>query len=390
MRIALFAVAGSLLALLGGAAVGQTPSPWEIGPTLGAISDTVAVVSWETSRQVSVDLHYGPAEVFDVSGTWSETLTFDRQEGHAEVWLSGLAPDTTYRYKLVAFEGDAVYPSEVGSFRTSGPDVRSFSFIVYGNTRTFPDRHKLVADTIARDEPDAAFVVHVGSLAEAFTADRLANFHWAVAELARSTPYISVVSGDADDQTPYFETFALPQGGGISGEQWWSFRYGDVLIVGLDSSLDDPQGARAQQQLAWLRETLADEDLTLCVVVASEGLYGSSTESGRNESLIELWEPVFEEYDVDVAVGASVGAYEHVYASGIHCLTTGGGGGPLDLAPDARVPGLIFSRYGLLHYLRFTVADDAMRVEAIPVASIIDDEVYLTPSAQSLDTFVVH
>jgi hypothetical protein len=382
-------ILGLLLILLGSAAVGESSTPWKIEPSIGAISDTVAVISWETSRQVSVDLHYAPATIYDATGSWSETLTFDRQEGHAEVWLSGLDPDTAYRYDLIAYEGDAVYPSPVGSFRTSGPDVRSFTFVVYGNTRTFPDRHKLVADTVARDESSAAFVVHVGSLADAFTSERLANFHWAVAGLARSTPYLSVVSADADDPTPYFETFALPQGGGTFGEEWWSFRYGRVLLVGLDSSLDDPDGARAQQQVAWLRATLAASDATLCVVMCSDGLYSSATATGRNESLIELWEPVFREFDVDVVASASVGAYEHVYAGGVHYVTTGGGGGPLTSAPETRVPGLVFSRYGLLHYLRFTVADDAMRVEAVPVASIIDDVVYLTPNGSALDTFVV-
>lgn len=389
MRIARLAATAGLLVLIPIATFGQTSSPWVFGPELGAIGDTVAVISWETSRQVSVDLHYGLAEVYDSSGTWSETLTFDRQEGRAEVWLSGLMADGTYRYQLVSYEGDAVFPSRIGSFRTSGPDVRSCSFAVYGNTRSFPDRHKLVADSIAGDEQGAAFVAHVGSLTDAYTADRLANFHWAISELARSIPYISVVGGEADDQTPYYQTFALPQGGGIAGEQWWAFRYGGVLIIGLDSSLDDPLDARAQEQITWLRQTLRADDASLCVVLTSDGLYTSAYPSGRNETLIELWEPVLREFDVDVVASASTGAYEHIYAGGIHHITTGGGGGPLAEAPEDRVPGLVFSRYGVLHYLRFTAADDAMRVEAVPLASIIEDEVFLTPGDSPIDAFVV-
>lgn len=388
MRVVRLAATCLLLVSLGMGGLGQSSSPWIVGPSLGAIADTVAVISWETSRQVSVDLQYGLAEVFDVSNAWSETLTFDRQEGHAEVWLSGLTPHTTYRYQLTAYEGDAVYPSKVGSFRTSGPDVRSFTFAVYGHTRSFPDRHKLVSDTIARDE-EAAFVAHVGALTDAFTSDRLANFHWAIAELARSTPYVSVVGGEADDQTPYYETFALPQGGGTAGEEWWSFRYGDVLIVGLDSSLDDAEDPKAQEQLIWLRQTLASSDAPMSVVLTSVGLYGSGASDGGYGSLISLWEPVLTEHGVDVVVSAAVGAYEHIYAAGTHHLTVGGGGGPLADPPSERPPGLVFSRYGVLHYVRFTVADDAMRVDCVPVASILEDEVYLTPSGNPIDTFVV-
>ena len=124
-------------------------------------------------------------------------------------------------------------------------------------------------------------------------------------------------------------------------------------------------------------------------MLTSDGLYASAYASGRNDRLIELWEPTFREFDVDVVASASTGAYEHFYAGGIHHITIGGGGGPLAEAPEDRVPGLVFSRYGVLHYLRFTVADDAMRVEAVPLASIIEDEVFLTPGDSPIDAFVV-
>lgn len=382
-------VLGLLVLLCAAGTTAQTSSPWTWGPILGAIGDDRAVISWETSRPVSVDLHYGLTQIHEVSGRWDETLTFDRQEGRAEIWLRDLLPDTEYRYQLIAYEGDAVYPSKIGAFQTSGADVRSFEFIVYGHTRSFPDRHKLVADTIARDETDAAFAVHVGEIVEAFTADRVSNLYWAIAALARSTPYLTVVGGETADDGAYFSTFALPQGGGISGEQWWGFDYGDVHLVGLDSTLADPGGARTQEQVAWLRQDLAASNAILTVVFTSAALYGSAYPSGKNEALLSLWEPVFREFGVDLVLSAEIGGYEHFYTHGIHHVTTGGGGGPLADPPDERTPGLVFSRYGTLHYVRVTVADDALRAEAVPVASIIDDEVYLTPSGRAIDTFVI-
>jgi hypothetical protein len=134
---------------------------------------------------------------------------------------------------------------------------------------------------------------------------------------------------------------------------------------------------------------MADADSALVVVLCSESLYGSAYVGGRNEPLIALWESLFVEHGVDLVVGGAVGAYEHVYARGIHHITTGGGGGPLDGAPEDRPSGLVFSRYGVLHYLRVTVADGALQVEAVPVASVIDDEVYLTPSDSAIDTLVL-
>lgn len=370
-------------------ATAQSSSPWAWGPILGAVGDDLVVISWETSRSVSVDLHYGLAQVHDASGAWDETLTFDRQEGRAEIWLRDLTPGTDYRFQLIAYEGDAVYPTKLGSFHTSSQTARSFSFAVYGHTASFPDRHKLVADTIAHDEADAAFVVHVGKLVDSLTPERIGNYLWAIDDLARSTAYLTVVGSDDPNQTAYYQTFALPQGGGVAGEQWWSFDYGIVHVLGLDSTLTDPSRARAQEQLAWLRRDLATTDATFVVVLTTSGLYGSSYPDGRNEALVALWEPIFRANGVDLVLSAQIGGYEHVYAGGIHHITTGGGGGPLAEPPDGSVPRLVFSRYGLLHYIRITLADDALQAEAVPVASIIADEIYLTPSSRAIDTVVI-
>jgi len=382
--------AGCLLALLvSTTASAQSSSPWAWGPILGAVGNDLVVISWDTSRPVSMDLHYGLASVHNAGGTWDETLTFDRQEGRAEIWLRDLTPGTEYRFQLIAYEGDAVYPSSIGSFSTASPTARAFSFAVYGHTASFPDRHKLVADTIALDETAPAFAAHIGELVDSLTPDRIANYLWAIGDLARAMPYLTVVGSDEANQTPYYETFALPQGGGVSGEEWWSLDYGIVHIVGLDSSLVDPGQMRTQEQLAWLRQNLASADSAYTIVLASDGLYGSAYPNGRNEPLADLLEPIFRSRGVDLVLSAGIGGYEHIYAAGMHHITTGGGGGPLAPAPEARVPGLVFSRYGLLHYVRITVAGDALQVEAIPVASIIDDEVYLTPSARPIDTLVV-
>jgi hypothetical protein len=367
----------------------QTSSPWAWGPILGIAGEDLTVLSWETSRPVSVDLHYGLAQVHRASGSWDETLTFDRQEGRAEIWLRDLTPNVQYQYQLIAYEGDAVYPSKVGSFRTADSTVRTFTFAAYGHTRSFPDRHKLVADTIARDEAGSAFVAHVGDLVETLAPDRIANYFWAIAELARSIPYVAVVGSDATNDSEYYEAFALPRGGGTAGEEWWSFDYGPLHLVGLNSTQSDPNDPRTQEQLSWLRQDLRASEGKLTVVFSSDGLYGAAYPSGRNEPLATLWEPVFREHHVAVVFSASTGVYEHAYVGGIHYVTTGGGGGPLATPPSEDVPGLVFSRYGILHYVRVTVADDALRAEAVPIASVIEDEIYLTPSARPVDSFVV-
>jgi len=46
-------------------------------------------------------------------------------------------------------------------------------------------------------------------------------------------------------------------------------------------------------------------------------------------------------------------------------------------APEESAAGTVFARYGMLHYIRCTFADGSLLMEAIPVASVIDDVTYL-------------
>lgn len=372
-----------------GACLGQLSTPWSWGPVLGAVGEDFVAITWMTNRPVGFDLRYSFAQVYDATGRWEETLTFERHEGAAEIWLQDLMPGTTYRYQLIFYEGDAVYPTEVGSFCTFDRSVRSFSFVVYGATRSFPDRHKLVADAITAAE-DASVVFHAGGLVDTATYERFDNFFWAIADLARSHPFVSVLGDRDSDGSLYFDYLALPVGGGFEDEQWWSFDYGDVHFVGLDSTLaESPDSAEMRAQTAWLEDDLARVVGKFIVVLSHDAPYSASYGTGSNEALCSVWEPLFRHYGVDVVFSASETCYEHIYRSGIHYVITGGGGAPLISAPDGTVPGTVSRRYGMLHYVRCTFADGSLLIEAIPVASVIDDVIYLAPSGRSIDTVLL-
>ena len=370
------------------ACVGQLSTPWSWGPILGAVGEDFVAITWMTNRAVGFDLRYSLARVYDATGQWEETLTFERHEGVAEIWLQDLMPGSTYRYQLIFYEGDAVYPTEVGSFSTFEPSARSFSFVVYGATRSFPDRHKLVADAIASGE-EASVVFHAGGLVDAPTEERFDNFFWSIADLARSHPYISVIGKGDSGGSLYFDYLALPVGGGFEDEEWWSFDYGSVHFIGLDSTVAESDEAVMHAQTAWLEDDLAGVVGKLIVVFSYDALYSSSHTGGKNEPLCLAWEPLFRYYGVDVVFSASQPCYEHIYRSGVHYVTTGGGGSTLHSAPETTAPGTVSRRYGMLHYVRCTFADDSLLIEAIPVASVVEDAIYLVPSGRSIDTLLL-
>jgi acid phosphatase type 7 len=373
-------------------AFAQESSPLIWGPDLGAIGTDNVSITWNTSRAVGADLRYSTAKFYDATGSWDETLSFSPHEGMAEIHLTDLTPGTTYRYQLVIYEGDALYTSPVGHFTTSSPDLPTFSFLVYGDTRTNQDQNGLVCDTMAADEPNAAFVVSTGDLVESPTIGRFTSFFSAIADLALSHPYLAVI-GNHEKGSPYYYRFlALPTGGGDSNEEWWSFDYGNVHFVGIDSNT--LTGANAiqmmKEQLEWVKNDLANSQAEFKIVFFHHPIYSSTWGDGVNAQLQQLWEPIFRETGVDIVFNGHMHCYEHLYVNGIHYIVTGGGGAPLQETVDNNVAsGTVFRRYGTLHYMRVTVSGNMIRVDAIPVASVYNDEVHLVPSGRPMDSFTI-
>ena len=388
--IVLVAVVAVLL-LLPLAVFAQEESPLVWGPNLGVIGENSVAITWNTSREVGADLHYATAKFYDASGKWEETLSFDPHKDVADILLNGLLPGTTYRYQLVIYEGDAVYESGIGHFTTSSPDLRSFSFLVYGDTRTNQDRNKLVADTMARDNADAALVINTGDVVESPTIGRFKNFFAAIGNLALSHPYLCVIGNHEKASPRFYEFFPLPAGGGKSNEEWWSFDYGNVHFVGIDSN--SITGANAinlmREQIKWVKEDLAKSQATFKVVFFHHPIYSSTWNGGINVPLQQQWEQIFSDTGVDVVFNGHMHCYEHFFVHGIHYVVTGGGGAPLQDPVEKAADGTVFRRYGILHYVRVTVSGNMMRVEAIPVASVYNDEVHLTPGGSPMDSFTI-
>lgn len=384
-------VVATLLILGFSSAVAQAPSPWLRAPYLGAVGDGVIAISWMTARPVSIDVCYALASTHDATGSWDETLTFEQHQGQGEVWLRGLTAGATYHYQLVAYEGTARYPADIGSFAVPPSEASPFAFLAYGETRLLSDRHRLVADTMAENEPGAAFAVHVGGLVEAPDEAQYANLFWAIASLARSCPYFPVRDHDRFVGGRYYDVFALPVGGGDAAEQWWSLDYGCVHVIGLDSTLTGSGSEAAMaEQVAWLRHDLGRPHLAgrFALVFSSHPLY--SAEAGAvAQALRDAWEQLFRESGVDVVISGGAGGYEHIYHGGIHHLVTAGGGAPFPEDPSPSAAGTVFRRPGVLHYLRLTVVERSLRVEAIPVAWGVENEIVVAPDGRPMDSFTL-
>jgi len=334
------------------------PDSIEKGPWTSITNEGMVTISFELLHPMSGEVLYGP-----LLGEPKRFVSFNAEQALHHISLSGLRPGTTYTYKIVLENGDQ---TPLGRFGTPPEHFVPFTFLVYGDTRTFYGRHTVVAERMAKDA--AAFVVHTGDLVESPTRTDWAAFFSSGRSLLLSKLFFPVLGNHERNHFSYYRLFQLPGAGGKKGKQWWSFRWGDVLFVGLDSNTQYLGFTGLREETRWLKETLSQE-ARFKFVFFHHPLFSSDPHYGGNEGLAALWHPVFVRNAVTAVFCGHVHAYEHIVRDGIHYFTTGGGGAPMYSLGEP-VEGTVYAAAGLLHYLRVSVEEDAVQVEMVPVAEV--------------------
>ena len=129
-------------------------------------------------------------------------------------------------------------------------------------------------------------------------------------------------TGDGPDASglPYLNIFTLPSKGEMGGvpsgtEQYYSFDYGNVHVVSLDSQLTNRDTALRATMRQWLVDDLSANQLDWTVVIFHHPPYskGSNHDSDVEQNEIDMREtfaPVFENYGVDVIYSGHSHSYE--------------------------------------------------------------------------------
>ena len=196
--------------------------------------------------------------------------------------LAPLAPDTVYCYDVKT--GSSA--SERLGFRTapaagSGAPVR---FIALGDSGGGGDDQTTLRDQMATVPFD--FMLHTGDIPT--TAGTRAafeeRFFRVYADFLKYFPVFPASGNheyDSADAAPFREVFVLPENGGPDGiERWYSYDWGDVHFVALDS--ERPVAVQA----AWLDADLTANQLPWTIVYwhrppFSSGEHGSDAALGR-------------------------------------------------------------------------------------------------------------
>jgi hypothetical protein len=181
------------------------------------------------------------------------------------------------------------------------------------------------------------------------------------------------------------------------GARYYSFRWGDIQFLALDTSTHGPNGtdlvAREGAQYRWLVETLesASRDPTVRWIIPffHHPLYSHAvgfSGHGSNRALRDAVGPLFDRYGVDLVLSGHDHHYERsvpirdeeVVEQGcgpVYVLT--GGGGATFFARDFERSQYLAEGSRIYHYMRLVIGPDAIQVSAINEAGQAFDEFFV-------------
>lgn len=242
------------------------------------------------------------------NGTWQDVMRID-----------GLEPSTLYCYSLRGL-------TQPAGFRTapapgSGETLR---FVVFGDSGDGSAEQYSVRDQMLTVPFD--FMLHTGDVAydDGSAGELESAFFNVYANLLAEFP-IYPIAGNHDHATedglPFRQAFMLPENGAPDGtETWYSFDWGDVHFVGLDTEKTGPS------QAAWLDRDLASTDRPWKIVFAHKPPF-SSGYHGSDAPFRSYFVPVMNKHGVQLVLNGHDHDYERTKPiAGTTYVVTGGGG----------------------------------------------------------------
>ncbi len=221
--------------------------------------------------------------------------------------LSPLTPDTAYEYRVGRKGGEAW--SAWQSFRTAPAAAKAFSFFYLGDVQKKFDEWGQLLAKAATTSPEAAFCLLPGDLAnQGNDRDDWDAFFQGAGPFFGRYPLVPAVGNHEcpRDEYPrlYMDQFELPGNGpeGVPREQAYSLRYGQMLLVVLDTNID------LDSQRAWLDSCLSNPAPRWKLVAYHEPLY-RSVKSGVDKKIARAWADVLDKHHVDMVFQG----HDHAY-----------------------------------------------------------------------------
>jgi hypothetical protein len=240
------------------------------------------------------------------------------------VQLTGLDPMTAYRYRAGTWaDFDEANQTFVTPNLSAVQDARSglsrgdrskFRFVSAGDSRSGADKIRENAPRLAL--VDADFWLFNGDMNEVGIQSEWDRWLDAMSPILSSAPLMPIQGNHEVFADLFYYQFALPQIQTLPEEirgHGWSFTFGNVHFVGLDSNTDAGVLAQNDWLDADLAEASVDPDVDWIITMFHHPAYSASPSHGATQRVIDNWVPIFEKNGVAVAFAGHDHDYERTF-----------------------------------------------------------------------------
>lgn len=222
------------------------------------------------------------------------------------VRFTGLEPASTYVYRV----GDGFNWSEWNQFRTAAVGPAPLEFVYVGDAQN--DIFEMWSRVIRQaytEAPKMRFIVHAGDLINRANRDaEWGGWHQAAGWINRSISSLPTPGNHEYEQKKltrhWRPQFTLPENGPQGLEETCYFiDIQGVRLISLNSN------ELQAEQAAWLSGVLAKNPNQWTILTFHHPVY-SAARSRDNKELRERWQPIFDQYGVDLVLTG----HDHTYA----------------------------------------------------------------------------
>lgn len=342
-----------------------------------------AAITWRTKEKFTGRVEYG------IDANFGNVVFEDSATSKHIISLTGLTPGTKYYYRV--YNDDVLY-FEGSSFATKPDDNQSdISFLVWGDSGTGNDAQASVTNVLEPASANVDFALHVGDVSQG-QGDEYDEIYF--------KPYKNIVDhlnvftciGNhdtyADNAATYLDNFYYHANNEANTERYYSFRWGKMFFINLDSNIDFSPGSPQYRFFADELKNMPGDILWKVVYF-------------HHPAYCELWEgydgtkevrqyllPLFELYDVDLVLNGHTHGYEHGELKGVNYVITGGGGGALD--PYARDWPFITVSESIHHYSRVNVTGEKFSFEAVGINGEVIDSFVIDKNVSPVENETQH
>jgi hypothetical protein len=328
-----------------------------------------------------------------------------------EAAIVGLQPSATYTYKLQMNGTDLTAGAD--QFTTAPPaGMGTTRFIAFGDSGVGSAAQYTLAGLMAADRFDLA--LHTGDIVYGNTGSTGPATHtgyqsWyfdVYRDLLRRRPMFPTI-GNHDNALAsgraYRDVFVLPEHGASPSypdhaERFYSFDYGPVHFVSLDSETAFLDPARRQAQIDWLKADLAATTAGWKVVFFHRPPYSTGAEHGSDLTLRAVFSPIFEQHGVQLVINGHDHDYERTIplksstdpaAQAVTYIVTGGGGARLYTVSGGSFTAFARSAH---HYIRAEATECHLTAQPIGLDGVAFDTLTLERCGTGTppDEIVVH